>query len=135
MLMSNDQKPAVPAVDPEVGIIVVGNDPDICTAVAGMVRAGLAYYGVGETIPMGNLVDNPKFTDFGSFRDEENACDEAFSIWTAMTRNRPALADLNIPIEIVTGSAKGKESILIEGSIETEQLKLSSTLRYTRTEE
>lgn len=135
MLMSKDQKVETPAPDPEVGIIVVGNDPDTCTAVAGMVRAGLAYYGVGTTIPMGNLVDNPKFTDFGSFRDEENACDEAYSIWTAMTRARPTLSDLSIPIEVVSGTAKGKESILIEGSIETEQLKLNSTLRYNRVDE
>jgi hypothetical protein len=135
MLMSKEPKPEVPAVEPEVGIIVVGNDPDVCSAVASMVRAGLSYYGVGHTIPMGNLVDNPKFTDFGAYRDEENACDEAYSIWTAMSRARPALADLNIPIEIVTGSAQGKESILIEGSIETEQLKLSSSLRYNRVED
>lgn len=133
--MSKSPEAAVeePTPEPSVGIVVVGNDPEVCASVANMVRAGLAFMGGIETIPMERFVDTESFIDTSGHRDAEFVRDEAESMWFKMRSERPGIEKLIIPIEIHDGSAVGKESVLIEGSIVTDSLRLASSTRYTRT--
>lgn len=135
MAMSNLEKPpAEPTPAPQVGVVVIGNDPEVNAAIANIVRGALANESL-TTIPLESLAGAESFVDYSAYRDSEYAADESSSIWSRMVHARPELQDLNIPVETMLGSAVGKESILIEGAIVTDTLRISSSTRYTRTEE
>lgn len=135
MAMSNLEKPpAEPAPAPQVGVVVIGNDPEVNAAIANIVRGALANESL-TTIPLETLAEAEAFVDYSAYRDPEYAADESSTIWGRMVHARPELQNLNIPVETMLGSAVGKESILIEGAIVTDTLRISSSTRYTRTEE
>lgn len=135
MAMSNLEKPpAEPTPDPQVGVVVVGNDPEVNAAIANIVRGALINEGL-TSVPLESLASAEAFVDYSAYRDPDYAIDESSSIWSRMVQTRPELQHLSVPVETVLGSAVGKESILIEGAIVTDTMRISSSTRYTRTEE
>lgn len=106
---------------PSIGVVVVGDDLDICAAVAGVIRSAFVENGVGsKTIAMDNLTSQPSFLNFHDQYQQDSA-DECLSLWDKMCRDRPNLHQMVIPIEVVSGTAvaSSKSTVQDRGYIRT----------------
>lgn len=123
------EKPTTPGV----GILVVGDDLDVCAALAGVIRWGLNFQGIGKTVAMETLTNQPSFTNFHDYRDPDDAAEEATSVWDKMCQNNPLLSHMSIPIEVVKGCAAGlsKEVISDHGIIRVGDLTFNSGAEWT----
>lgn len=117
---------------PRVGVIIVGDDLEVCGAVAGIVRAAFVQHGVGSnTVSMENLTDQESFVNFSDYRDPEDAADAAESVWDKMCVARPELFEMVIPIEVLPGTAFAKTVTSDQAAIMTSDLRIASTVDWS----
>lgn len=121
---------------PSVGVVVVGDDLDVCAAVANVIRGAFAEHSVGtKTVPMDNLTSQPSFINYDDSTYVSDLSDDVANLWEKMCRARPSLLKMVIPIEVVRGEAIGSSTLITQdrGYIRTadHSLELEGLVQWT----